>query len=49
VMSAGFNVGQEVIGNIHRIIVMGIPSSMVVGAIYRLAAVGVNQVWIREF
>ena len=49
VAAAGFQAGHEVSGTVHRIIAIGIPAYMVRSAVQRLGAIGIGQVWIREF
>jgi hypothetical protein len=46
--NAGFTVGKEPYGSLHRVIVEGIPSSHVAAVVRRLEFAGFTEVWIRE-
>ena len=46
--AAGFHVTQELFNSFYRVIVDGIPSSMLYSSVERLESIGINQVWLRE-
>ncbi|MDR0443144.1 MAG: septal ring lytic transglycosylase RlpA family protein [Treponema sp.] len=46
--NAGFNVEQEDLSSIHRVVVTGIASSDVYSVALKLGSLGFEQVWVRE-
>jgi len=48
VKNAGFYVGGDVSGGAYRVLVVNIPASVVHLAVQRLAALGIQQIWVRE-
>jgi hypothetical protein len=47
-MAAGFDVIQELSGQLYRVLAIDIPAPMVYAAVQRLGALGIDQIWIRE-
>ena len=45
--NAGFAVVHEPHGGMYRVIALGVPAAMVNSAIYRLASLGITQVWVK--
>jgi len=45
--NANFTVSQESSGSLYRVIVKGIPASMVNSAVQRLGALGIKEIWIK--
>jgi len=46
--AAGFDVAQEPIGTMFRVLAVGISAQNVLGAAQRLGAIGFGQIWVRE-
>jgi cell division septation protein DedD len=46
--AAGFNVARDHYNTLHRVLVTGIPASMVLSTAQRLEAMGIKQIWVKQ-